>query len=81
MPAIKAKFKDYNSFAKATLNQIYTSKFLEEALSYEITSFASIYLENQDGKFTAKALPQLAQISSINKFFSRGFLIQMAIWM
>ncbi|WP_239985629.1 MULTISPECIES: VCBS repeat-containing protein [Arenibacter] len=68
MPAIKVKFQDYNSFASATLNQIYTDKLLGESLSYEITSFASIYLENNNGKFTARQLPQMAQISSINKF-------------
>ncbi|MEZ5038471.1 MAG: VCBS repeat-containing protein [Saprospiraceae bacterium] len=73
MPAIKVKFKDYNSFASATLNQIYTSKLLEESLSYEITSFASIYLENDGGTFRAKPLPQLAQLSSINKFVVADF--------
>jgi hypothetical protein len=73
MPAIKSKFKDYNSFASANLKQIYTTKLLEEALNYEITSFESIYLENDNGKFTAKPLPQLAQISSINKFVVDDF--------
>ncbi len=68
MPAIKSKFQDYNSFAKANLNQIYTSKMLTESLSYEITSFASVYLENKNGSFEIKPLPQLAQLSSINKF-------------
>ncbi len=67
MPAIKAKFKDYNSFANATLNQIYTTEMLEESLNYSITSFSSIYLENNKGEFIAKPLPQLAQISSINQ--------------
>ncbi|WP_420320020.1 VCBS repeat-containing protein [Flagellimonas sp.] len=73
MPAIKHKFKDYNSFASATLNQIYTTQMLEESLSYEITSFGSIYLENGGGKFTARPLPQLAQVSSINKFIVNDF--------
>ncbi len=73
MPAIKAKFQDYNSFASATLNQIYTTKLLEESLSYEITSFASILLENREGTFIPKPLPQLAQISSINKFVVYDF--------
>ena len=73
MPAIKAKFKDYNSFASSSLKQIYTTKMLEESLSYEITSFASVYLENVDGKYSMKPLPQLAQISSINKFVVDDF--------
>jgi len=73
MPAIKAKFKDYNSFAGASLKQIYTTEMLENSLSYEITSFESIYLENENGKFIPKSLPQLAQISSINKFVVEDF--------
>ncbi|MEO9891537.1 VCBS repeat-containing protein [Aurantibacter sp.] len=73
MPAIKAKFKDYNSFASASLKQIYTTEMLENSLSYEITSFASVYLENDNGKFKLKALPQLAQISSINQFIVNDF--------
>ena len=73
MPAIKIKFQDYNSFASATLNQIYTTKLLEESLSYEITSFASVYLENVEGKFKQKPLPQLAQVSSVNQFVVNDF--------
>lgn len=73
MPAIKAKFKDYNSFAGASLKQIYTTEMLENSLSYEITSFSSIYLENNNGTFSARPLPQLAQVSSINKFVVDDF--------
>jgi hypothetical protein len=73
MPAIKSKFKDYNSFASASLKEIYTDKLLSESLSYEITSFESIYLENNNGTYSAKPLPQLAQVSSINKFLVEDF--------
>lgn len=73
MPAIKAKFKDYNSFASSTLKQIYTPKMLEESLSYEIHSFESLYLENKGGSFRAVPLPQRAQISSINEFVVEDF--------
>ena len=73
MPAIKYKFKDYNSFASASLKEIYTYKLLDESLSYKVTSFASIYLENNKGTFLARTLPQLAQFSSINKFIVNDF--------
>ena len=66
MPAIKEKFKNYNSFANASLEEIYSDQMLEESLKYEITSFASVYLENKDGKFIAKPLPYQAQLSNIN---------------
>ena len=73
MPAIKAKFQDYNSFASANLEQIYTTKLLDESLSYSVTTFASVYLENTGGKFEMHELPQQAQISSINKIVSDDF--------
>lgn len=66
MPAIKEKFKDYNSFASASLEQIYSNQMLEQSLKYEITSFSSIYLENKNGKFSAQPLPYQAQLSNIN---------------
>lgn len=46
---------------------------LENSLNYEITSFESIYLENTNGAFSARPLPQMAQISSINKFVIDDF--------
>ena len=66
MPAIKEKFKNYNSFASASLEEIYSDQMLEESLKYEITSFASVYLQNNDGKFIAKPLPYQAQFSNIH---------------
>ena len=66
IPAIKVKFKDYNSFANASLQEIYTDKMLDESLSCQVKSFQSVYLENSNGKFIRKPLPTLAQISNIN---------------
>ena len=66
MPSIKEKFKNYNTFASASLEEIYSEKILKESLKYEITSFESIYLENNDGVFIAKKLPYHAQLSNIN---------------
>ena len=66
MPAIKEKFKNYNSFASASLEEIYSNQMLEESLKYEINSFESVYLQNNSGKFIAKPLPYQAQFSNIN---------------
>ena len=67
MPAIKAKFKNYESFANATLSDIYTDNSLENSLHYQVKSFAHIYLENKGSTFDIHQLPNLAQISSINQ--------------
>jgi hypothetical protein len=66
MPVIKEKFKDYNTFASASLEEIYSDKMLEESINYEITSFQSVYLENKGGAFIAKPLNYQAQFSNIN---------------
>lgn len=71
MPAIATKFKDYNSFASATLEEIYSTKMLDESIAYEITSFASVYLENVDGKYEVNKLPVEAQFSNINSIVVR----------
>ncbi len=67
MPTIAKKFKDYNSFASADLEQIYTPDALEKAIHYQAWNFASVYIENQGkGRFKMKTLPDAVQVSSIN---------------
>ncbi|WP_051662806.1 VCBS repeat-containing protein [Flavobacterium sp. KJJ] len=67
IPNIKKKFKDYESFSEATLVDVYTEKSLKEALHYKVKSFASIYLENKNGKFILHELPVEAQLTCINQ--------------
>lgn len=67
IPGIKKKFEDYASFSTATLEDVYTEQYLQEALHYKVTSFASVYLENTGQGFTTHPLPNMAQISSINQ--------------
>ncbi len=67
IPGIKQKFKNYESFANATLSEVYPKKNLRSSLHYSVRSFASIYLENQQEKFIIHNLPEEAQISSINQ--------------
>ncbi|MDT0687686.1 FG-GAP-like repeat-containing protein [Autumnicola psychrophila] len=67
IPGIKNKFPDYQSFSTATLEDVYTEEELENSLHYQVKSFASVYLENRNGKFVRHELPSEAQISSINQ--------------
>jgi len=67
-PEIAKKFPSYNQFSVADVDQVYGKKELETALHYQAKNFASGYLENLgNGKFKFKKLPNLAQLSSINK--------------
>ncbi|MCK8521768.1 VCBS repeat-containing protein [Aquimarina sp. D1M17] len=67
VPGIKQKFQNYESFANATLTDVYSQKTLNSSLHYSVRSFASVFLENTGGKFVMHELPKLAQISSINQ--------------
>ncbi len=73
MPGIKEKFKNYETFSNATLEDIYTEGYLENALHYQVKSFASIYLENNKGVFKIHRLPQMAQLSSINQILIHDY--------
>jgi len=73
IPGIKNKFKNYESFSEATLVDVFSDKALESSLHYQVKSFASIYLENKNGKFIVHKLPQEVQISSINEIIVQDF--------
>ena len=73
MPAIKGKYKDYQSFSTATLKDVYTEEVLSKSLHYQVKSFASIYLENTETGFTTHRLPELAQMSSINRILIEDY--------
>ena len=67
IPAIKAKFKDYHSFATASLEDIYSTEHLEKSTHYQVKSFASCYVENiGNGLFKLNPLDNFAQIAPIN---------------
>ncbi len=69
VPVIKERFPNYEAFADATLEDIYGEDQLEDALHYEIDTFASGWLEKtDDGRFAWHPFPNSAQLSSINAF-------------
>ncbi|QJW91648.1 VCBS repeat-containing protein [Spirosoma taeanense] len=66
MPGIiNKRFTDYTSFAGKPLDEILKTDELENSEEFTVNQFASIYLENQGGKFVVKELPMLAQVSKL----------------
>ena len=66
MPHLRDKFKDFRSFAAASLEDIYTEKCLEEAVRFSADTLESGLLINDgSGRFTWRELPELAQISPV----------------
>jgi enediyne biosynthesis protein E4 len=67
LPILKLRYKGYEEFAHATLQDIYGDKMLKVSLHYKADTFASYWIENKgNGKFAMHKLPDRAQFSSIN---------------
>ncbi|MGI8400962.1 MAG: VCBS repeat-containing protein [Gemmatimonadaceae bacterium] len=66
------KFPTYGSFAKASIQQMFSPADLQRALHYQADTFASLFLHNTGaGTFSATPLPNLAQIAPI-----KGIIVQ-----
>ena len=60
------RFPTYGAFAGASIQQLFTPSQLQRALHYQADTFASVYLHNDgNGRFTATALPNAAQIAPV----------------
>ena len=67
MPFVAEKFPTYNDFAHANLEEIYGEQQLQNSLHLQVNDFRSmVFFNNGDQSYTAKALPNEAQISPIN---------------
>ena len=60
MPFINEKYESYDAFANASMVDIY-GESLETASEYEVNTFSSYLLLNQDGRFKQIQLPAAAQ--------------------
>jgi len=69
MPFIKEKFKDYNTFGKASINEVFSSSQLESALSYSADNFSHmIMLSTESGVFEFTDLPNELQQVTVQDF-------------
>ncbi len=73
IPTIKRKFKNYDSFSKATVLDVYGEKNIENSIHYKVETFAHTYFENVSGKFIAHELPKLSQLSSVNQILIEDY--------
>lgn len=67
MISMRVKFKDYKSYAVATMDSVITPDMRKGALRLKINTTASYYLQNDgEGKFTMTPLPLQAQVSQLD---------------
>ena len=65
VPLLKSKFKDYNAFGLATLEEVYGNNTLESADLLVANTFDSgIFMNTGDG-FNFKPFPQVAQVAAV----------------
>jgi enediyne biosynthesis protein E4 len=63
---LAVRFPTYAAFSDAPIPQMFGPAQLQQALHYQVDTFASVYLQNNgNGTFSVSALPHLAQISPI----------------
>jgi hypothetical protein len=72
--SMRSRFQNYKSFAKATIDQLFTKEQLEHGLKLKANYLTSSYCRNDgNGKFTLIPLPAAAQISLLNGMVVEDF--------
>nr|WP_299072641.1 VCBS repeat-containing protein [uncultured Allomuricauda sp.] len=67
MPFLNKKFLSYESFAKASLEDLFGSESLKNALQKKVYVLSSCHFENTgNNEFKQHELPKMAQVSTIN---------------
>ena len=66
MPSIKDAFPDFDGFAHATIEDIYSQEKLSSSVHLKAVHMKSTVFINEGGKFEAHVLPNIAQTAPIN---------------
>lgn len=74
MPFLNEKFQTFGEFAKASLEDMYGEKELQEALQVQATDFRSyMYIANKNGSYDIEVMPAEAQLAPINAAHIKDF--------
>ena len=74
IPSLKKKYLQYETYTNQTMEDIFTSDQLKNAVKqYAYNLSSSLILNNGDGTFTVKALPLEAQFSAVYTIFVDDF--------
>ena len=74
MSYLKNKFPDYDLYAKATMDKVFTPDELTNSLQLSATDFSSVWIENKGNmQFEIHRLPMQAQWSNVNAMVINDF--------
>ncbi len=84
MPALKKKYVYYKDYSTASIQDIFSDEILNDALKLQISTLATSWFENKNGKFILHELPFEIQVSPTNDlqiedFNNDGFLDILAV--
>jgi enediyne biosynthesis protein E4 len=65
IPPFRARFRTYNEYAEKSFEKSFRKDEISAAQTLKAETFASVYLENKQGNFTAQPLMNEAQMSTI----------------
>ncbi len=67
VPSIKKRFEQNSSYAKATMDEIFTKEMMDSAMVLKCSEARSGYFENNGkGQFTFHPFPMIAQEAPVN---------------
>ncbi|MBL7829169.1 MAG: VCBS repeat-containing protein [Saprospiraceae bacterium] len=73
LPELKKKFVRHHQYGLAKITDLFPLEQLKSGMVLETNELRSCYFENSNGKFTAKALPNEAQISPVKSMIVYDF--------
>lgn len=74
LPFLNKKFLSYDSFANATLEDLFSKEKITASRKKQITELASMYFENNgNGEFSSSKLPHIAQNSIVHDIATEDF--------
>lgn len=73
IPRLKKKFNRYAIYANATINDIFTEEELAGSTKMTINSLETMYLVNENKKFTRHPLPYQVQFAPVNDMITEDF--------
>lgn len=73
LPILKKKFVRYHAYGVAQITDLFAADQLKSGINLEVNELRTCYLENNNGKFTAKPLPNEAQMAPVKSILVHDF--------
>lgn len=73
LPILKKKFVKYDPYGRAKITDLFPLETLKSGIVLEVNELRNCYFENNNGKFTARPLPNEAQEAPVKSIIVRDF--------